>query len=45
VTEGETLLADRGQRIRDVAVSPVSGHLHAAVDADNEPIYRIAPEE
>ena len=45
VTEGETLLADRGQRIRDVAVSPVSGHLHAAVDADNAPIYRIAPEE
>jgi quinoprotein glucose dehydrogenase len=45
VTELEPLLADRDQRIRDVAVSPVSGHLYAAVDADNAPIYRLAPEE
>lgn len=45
VIEVEPLLADRDQRIRDVAVSPVSGHLYAAVDADNAPIYRIAPDE
>jgi len=44
VTEGERLL-DRGQRIRDVTVSPVSGHLYAAADADDAPIYRIAPDE
>ncbi|QSG04406.1 PQQ-dependent sugar dehydrogenase [Halapricum desulfuricans] len=45
VTEVNPLLADRDHRIRDVAVSPVSGHLYAAVDADNAPIYRIAPDE
>ena len=45
VAEVEPLLADRDQRIRDVTVSPVSGHLYAAVDADNAPIYRIAPAE
>jgi quinoprotein glucose dehydrogenase len=45
VTEVEPLLADRDQRIRDVTVSPVSGHIHAAVDADDAPVYRIAPEE
>ncbi|RLM53522.1 PQQ-dependent sugar dehydrogenase [Halobellus sp. Atlit-31R] len=44
VTEVEPLLADRGQRIRDVTMSPVSGHLYAAVDADDAPIYRITPE-
>lgn len=45
VTEEAPLLADRDQRIRDVAVGPVSGHLFAAVDADSAPIYRIAPAE
>ncbi|WP_299334964.1 PQQ-dependent sugar dehydrogenase [Haloplanus sp.] len=44
VTEAEPLLADQGQRIRDVTVSPASGYLYAAVDADNAPIYRIAPD-
>ncbi|WP_277555850.1 PQQ-dependent sugar dehydrogenase [Halobaculum limi] len=44
VTEVASLLADRGQRLRDVTVSPVSGHLYVAVDADDAPIYRIAPE-
>ncbi|RXK47942.1 PQQ-dependent sugar dehydrogenase [Halorientalis pallida] len=45
VTEVEPLLADRDQRIRDVTVSPVSGTLYAAVDADSAPLYRIAPAE
>ena len=44
VTELDPLLADRDQRLRDVTVSPVSGHLYVAVDADDAPIYRIAPE-
>jgi quinoprotein glucose dehydrogenase len=44
VTEAEPLL-NRGQRIRDVTVSPVSGHLFAAVDAGDAPVYRIAPAE
>ncbi|RCU47754.1 PQQ-dependent sugar dehydrogenase [Haloplanus salinus] len=43
VTEVTPLLADRNQRLRDVTVSPVSGHLYVAVDADTAPIYRIAP--
>ncbi|MFC7099037.1 PQQ-dependent sugar dehydrogenase [Halobaculum marinum] len=43
VTEVSPLLADRGQRLRDVTVSPVSGHLYVAVDADDAPIYRIEP--
>ena len=43
VTEVEPLLTDRDQRIRDVTMSPVSGHLYVAVDADSAPIYRIAP--
>ena len=45
VTAQEPLLADRDQRLRDVTVSPVSGHLYVAVDADDAPIYRIAPDE
>nr|WP_299264070.1 PQQ-dependent sugar dehydrogenase [Halorientalis sp.] len=45
VTEVAPLLADSGQRIRDVTVSPASGHLYAAVDADSAPIYRIEPGE
>ncbi|ESS10561.1 MAG: glucose/sorbosone dehydrogenase [uncultured archaeon A07HR60] len=43
VTAVEPLLADRGTRIRDVTVSPVTGHLYAAVDDAPAPIYRIAP--
>jgi len=45
VTEAGALLADREQRIRDVAVAPVSGHLYAAVDDGDAPILRIAPRE
>ena len=45
VTEVGPLLADRGQRIRDVTVGPVSGHLFAAGDAGDAPVVRIAPEE
>jgi quinoprotein glucose dehydrogenase len=45
VTEVGPLLGDRGQRVRDVTVGPVSGHLYAAVDADDAPVYRIRPEE
>jgi hypothetical protein len=28
-----------------VTVGPVSGHLYAAVDAGDAPVYRIRPEE
>jgi quinoprotein glucose dehydrogenase len=45
VTALEPLLAGRDQRLRDVTVSPVSGHLYVAVDADDAPVYRIAPAE
>ena len=45
IAEAEPLLADQAQRIRDVTVSPVSGHLYAAVDDGDAPIYRIAPGE
>jgi quinoprotein glucose dehydrogenase len=45
VMEVKPLVADRNQRIRDVTVSPASGHLYVAVDADSAPIYRIAPED
>jgi quinoprotein glucose dehydrogenase len=45
VTPTDPLLADRSQRVRDVAVSPRSGHLYAAVDADSAPVYRITPRE
>jgi len=45
VTETDPLLADRDRRIRDVVVSPDSGHLYVAVDADSAPVYRIAPGE
>ncbi|MFB6126907.1 MAG: PQQ-dependent sugar dehydrogenase [Halolamina sp.] len=44
VTELEPLLADRDRRIRDVTVAPASGELYVAVDADDAPIYRLAPE-
>ena len=44
VTEVGPLLTERGQRIRDVTVGPVSGHLYAAVDAGDAPVLRITPE-
>jgi quinoprotein glucose dehydrogenase len=44
VTEVDPLLADRGQRIRDVTVSPVTGHLYAAVDAGDAPVLRVVPD-
>lgn len=44
VAEVGPLLADRGQRIRDVTQAPVSGHLYAAVDADPAPVVRLVPD-
>jgi len=43
VTEREPLLADRGWRVRALAVEPDSGHLYVAVDAGDAPVVRIAP--
>jgi quinoprotein glucose dehydrogenase len=37
------LLADRGWRIRDVAVGPDDGRLYVAVDAGDAPIVRLVP--
>ncbi|WP_336338335.1 PQQ-dependent sugar dehydrogenase [Haloarcula brevis] len=42
VKEAQPLLADRGWRIRDVAVEP-SGHVLVAVDSPNAPIVRLRP--
>ena len=44
VEETEPLLADRGWRIRDVAVESESGHLYVAVDDGDAPIVRLHPE-
>ena len=44
VEEREQLLADRGWRIRDVAVAPDSGHLYLAIDASDAPIVRLRSE-
>ncbi len=41
VTEREPLLADRGWRIRDVAVA--DGDLYVVVDADPAPLVRLTP--
>ncbi|ELZ44098.1 glucose sorbosone dehydrogenase [Halorubrum coriense DSM 10284] len=43
VTEREPLLADRGWRMRAVAVEPDTGHLYAAVDDADAPVARIVP--
>jgi glucose/arabinose dehydrogenase len=43
VTEREPLLADRGWRMRAVAIEPDTGHLYAAVDDADAPIARIVP--
>ena len=44
VTEEARLLADRGWRVRDVAVAPESGHLYVAVDGGDVPLVRLVPE-
>lgn len=44
VEELDPLLADRGWRIRDVAVAPDTGSLYVAVDAGDAPIVRLVPE-
>ena len=43
-TEEAPLLADRGWRVRDVAVDPESGHLYVAVDGSDAPLVRLVPE-
>jgi quinoprotein glucose dehydrogenase len=43
VTEAGSLLADRGWRIRDVALAPDTGHLYVAVDAGDAPLVRLVP--
>ena len=43
VTEREPLLADRGWRMRAVAIEPDTGQLYAAVDDADAPIARIVP--
>ena len=42
VTGEERLLADRGQRIRDVRQGP-DGALYVVTDAENGELWRIAP--
>jgi len=42
VTGVETLLSDRGWRVRDAANAP-DGGLYVAVDADDAPVARIVP--
>ncbi|MDQ2049584.1 PQQ-dependent sugar dehydrogenase [Natronolimnohabitans sp. A-GB9] len=44
VEEADRLLADRGFRIRDVAVAPETGSLFVAVDDADAPILRLTPE-
>ena len=44
VTERDPLLADRGWRVRALAVEPGSGHLYVAVDDGDAPVVRIVPE-
>jgi glucose/arabinose dehydrogenase len=43
VTENPPLLADRGWRIRDVAVAPTTGELYVAVDRSTPQIVRLVP--
>ncbi|RLM95024.1 PQQ-dependent sugar dehydrogenase [Haloarcula sp. Atlit-7R] len=43
VEEATPLLADRGWRIRDVAVEPDTGYILAAIDAPDAPIVRLRP--
>jgi len=44
VREGEPLLADRKQRIRDITVGR-DGALYVAIDAGNAPILRLLPDD
>ncbi|WP_290819271.1 PQQ-dependent sugar dehydrogenase [Halovivax sp.] len=44
VEELDPLLADRGWRIRDVAVGPDAGHLYVAADDGNAPLVRLVPD-
>jgi len=43
VTEREPLLADRGWRMRAVAVEPDTGNLYVAVDDGDAPVARVVP--
>jgi len=43
VEEATPLLADRGWRIRDVAVEPDTGYILAAIDSPDAPIVRLRP--
>ncbi|MFC7323197.1 PQQ-dependent sugar dehydrogenase [Halorubrum rutilum] len=44
VTERDPLLADRGWRVRALAVEPATGHLYVAVDDADAPVARIVPD-
>ena len=44
VTERDPLLADRGWRVRALAVEPSTGHLYVAVDDADAPVARIVPD-
>jgi glucose/arabinose dehydrogenase len=44
VEERDPLLANRGWRVREVAVAPDTGSLYAAVDDETGPIVRLVPE-
>ncbi|WP_200530964.1 PQQ-dependent sugar dehydrogenase [Halorubrum sp. LN27] len=44
VTERDPLLADRGWRVRALAVEPGTGRLYVAVDDGDAPVVRIVPE-
>ena len=43
VREVDPVLADRGWRVRDVAVAPDTGHLYVAVDDEDAPVVRLVP--
>ena len=43
VTERDPLLADRGWRVRALAVEPATGHLYVAVDDTDAPVARVVP--
>lgn len=44
VEELDPLLADYGQRIRDVEVAPDTGYLYVLLDEEDAPVVRIVPE-
>jgi len=45
IVKEETLLRDRGWRIRDVRVHPADGSLYVLVDSSNGRVVRLIPEE